>query len=77
MFEIDDTSLENHMPLTVVKALSMLSKQIQPLIDKRADAVHYKPDEALVNVKVVGTDGTTDDKMPEDSMKIELTADVH
>ena len=77
VFEIDDTSLENHMPQSVVRALNMLLEEIQPLFDKQADAVLYKPDHELLNVEVVDTNGTTDDRMPEDNMEIELTAEVH
>ena len=85
MFEIDDTSLENHMPQTVVNALNMLSQQMESLFGKEADTVFgkeagtvlYKPDCELISVKVANTDDKISDKMPENDVEMKLTADVH
>ena len=74
LFEIDESSLESHMPLSVLAALKMLRKQIEEDRTPGRELDHFRkraqesdlpqePDEGIEmrSVKVVVTDPMTDD----------------
>ena len=75
MFQIDDSSLESHMPQAVLTALKMLKKQIE---EERRSEPPQEPEDCieLQGVKVVATDPMTDDvNTPQTSLV--LDAEVH